>query len=104
EELKRMLEKAPDDSEFLVFGIDSDVKHGFTSACEEAGIEDFYFPDCRHKTNTPLAQSGPSPLQLMRNTGQSPRTTLTRYFNQTNEQLKKAAAALDAFNSMRIEP
>jgi hypothetical protein len=31
-------------------------------------------------------------------------TTLTRYFNQTNEQLKKAAAALDAFNSMGIEP
>src|SRR5215469_45440 len=43
EELKRMQGKAPDDAEFLVFGIDSDVKHGFTSACEEAGIEDFHF-------------------------------------------------------------
>lgn len=36
----------------------------------------------------------------MRITGHSQLTTLTRYFNQTNEQLKKAAAALDAFNSM----
>ena len=104
EELKRMLEKAPDDSEFLIFGIDSDVKHGFTSACEEAGIEDFHFHDCRHTATTRLAQSGLSPLELMRITGHSQLTTLTRYFNQTNEQLKKAAAALDAFNSMRIEP
>jgi len=100
EELKRMLEKAPDDAEFLVFGIDSDVKHGFTSACEEAGIEDFHFHDCRHTATTRLAQCGLSPLEVMRITGHSQLTTLTRYFNQTNEQLKKAAAALDAFNSM----
>jgi len=104
EELKRMREKAPDDAEFLVFGIDSDVKHGFTSACEEAGIEDFHFHDCRHTSTTRLAQSGLSPLEVMRITGHSQLTTLTRYFNQTNEQLKKAAAALDAFNSMGIEP
>ncbi len=103
EELKRMREKAPDDTEFLVFGIDSDVKHGFTSACEEAGIEDFHFHDCRHTATTRLAQSGLSPLEVMRITGHSQLTTLTRYFNQTNEQLKKAAAALDAFNSMGIE-
>ncbi len=103
EELKRMREKAPDDTEFLVFGIDSDVKHGFTSACEEAGIEDFHFHDCRHTATTRLAQSGLSPLEVMRITGHSQLTTLTRYFNQTNEQLKKAAAALDAFNSMGTE-
>jgi len=103
EELKRMKEKAPDDTEFLVFGIDSDVKHGFTSACEKAGIEDFHFHDCRHTATTRLAQSGLSPLEVMRITGHSQLTTLTRYFNQTNEQLKKAAAALDAFNSMGIE-
>jgi hypothetical protein len=48
---------------------------------------------------TRLAQSGLSPLEVMRITGHSQLNTLTRYFNQTNEQLKKAAAALDAFNS-----
>jgi integrase len=89
--------------DFSVFGIEADIKHGFTSACKEAGIEDFRFHDCRHTATTRLAQGGLSPLELMRITGHSQLNTLTRYFNQTNEQLKKAAAALDAFNSSGIE-
>lgn len=103
EELKRLRGMAPDGPEFSVFGIETDIKHGFTSACRAAGIEDFHFHDCRHTATTRLAQSGLSPLELMRITGHSQLNTLTRYFNQTNEQLKKAAAALDAFNSSGIE-
>lgn len=104
EELQRLKNNAPEDPEFLVFGIESDIKHGFTSACSDAKVFDFHFHDCRHTATTRLAQSGISPLELMRITGHSQLTTLTRYFNQTHEQLKKAAAALDSFNTTVSEP
>lgn len=100
EELQRLKDMAPDGPDFSVFGIEADIKHGFTSACKEAGIEDFRFHDCRHTATTRLAQGGLSPLELMRITGHSQLNTLTRYFNQTNEQLKKAAAVLDAFHDL----
>lgn len=103
EEFNRMKETAPDDPEFLVFGIESDVKHSFISACKASGVEEFHFHDCRHTATTRLAQSGLSPLEVMRITGHSQLSTLTRYFNQTNEQLKKAAAALDAFHAAGSE-
>lgn len=103
-ELVSLRQLAPDDPEVRVFGIVSDVKRSFAAACRESGVEGFRLHDCRHTATTRLAESGISPLEVMRVTGHSQLSTLTRYFNQTEAQVKKAAAALDDFHSSAVEP
>jgi len=100
----QLCQLAPDNPKEGVFGIISDVKQSFAAACKEAGIEDCRFHDCGHTTTTKMAQSGISPLELMRVTWHSQLSTLKRYFNQTKEQMKKAAAALEQFHAAAGEP
>src|SRR5262249_16957896 len=57
EELEKLWGKSPKKADLLVFGIKSDIKRGFASACEDAGIEDLRFHDLRHVATTRLVET-----------------------------------------------
>jgi len=86
--------------ESLVFGVKREVRHGFTSACKDAGINGATFYTLRHTAATrlvslhiPLAEVG----KVLGHT--TPNTTYRYYLNPNVETVRRAAVALDAFNS-----
>lgn len=102
DELKALYEKAKADDE-SVFGISDNVKNAFASACKEAGVEDFRLHDCRHTAITRMIQGGMAPMQVMKISGHTQMSTFARYVNADGDALKRAAAAIDAFNSFTQE-
>lgn len=97
EELKSLFENAKQDSD-SVFGISDNVKNGFASACNAAGIEDFRLHDCRHTAITRMIQAGMTPMQVMKISGHTQMSTFARYVNADDDAVKRAAAAIDSFH------
>jgi integrase len=94
------LRKGDVDEGALVFGIKREVRHGFKSACEEAGLKGVTFYALRHSAATrlvslhvPLAEVG----KVLGHT--TPNTTYRYYLTADLETVRRAAAALDAFNA-----
>jgi integrase len=99
DELEKLYAKTPE-PDALVFGITSQVRHGFTNACIAAGIKGATFYALRHTAATrlvslhiPLAEVG----KVLGHT--TPNTTYRYYLNPNLETVRRAAAALDSFNS-----
>lgn len=81
-----------------VFGIADNIKNGFVSACKAARIEGLRFHDLRHSATTRLVAAGVPAAEIMKVTGHTQFVTFARYVNPTEQAVKKAAAALAAFN------
>lgn len=104
-ELERLWAVSPRDASMLVFGIKSDIKRGFASACEAAGIEDLRFHDLRHVATTRLVETKALHTQeAMKITGHTQQTTFARYINPQDETARRAAEALDEWLSVETEP
>ena len=65
-ELQKLWEASPTDLDGLVFGIKDNFKKSFTSACDEAKIEDFHFHDTRRTAITRMIQAGLAPMEIMK--------------------------------------
>lgn len=99
EELEKLYAKTSE-SNALVFGITSQVRHGFKTACTDAGIKGVTFYALRHTAATrlvslhiPLAEVG----KFLGHT--TPNTTYRYYLNPNLETVRRAATALDSFNA-----
>ena len=95
-ELERLWTKSPRQVDRLVFGIKSDIKRAFASACEDAKITDLRFHDLRHCATTRLVETKAlHTIEAMAITGHQQQTTFQRYVNPQDETARRAAEALD---------
>lgn len=101
-ELTSLYNKSKSDEE-LVFGIKTDIKRSFTSACKDAKIEDFHFHDCRHTAITRMIKAGMPPTLVMKISGHTQMDTFTRYVNTDNDAIQQAIAAIDSFHGTQVE-
>lgn len=85
----------------LVFGV-SDIKHSFTSACQQAQITDLHFHDLRRTFNTRLIPFM-AQAEIMRLTGHTQIQTNFRYVGVDNAMLHRAATLLDDIQKQREE-
>ena len=90
-------------SDALVFGVSSNVKHSFTAARNEAGLEGLRFHDLRHTAATRLCAGLPLP-EVGRILGHQQPTTTYRYINADAGTAKRAASVLDEFNAVSADP
>jgi integrase len=98
-ELERLkAESRADDPKFRVFGGLESVKKSFVGARRDAGLPDLRFHDLRHTAATRLVQHIPLP-EVGRILGHQQPGTTYRYVNANKDTARRAAAALDAFNS-----
>jgi integrase len=97
EEFEALWEASSKDSNKTVFGITNTIKTSFKSACEEAGITDFRFHDCRHTATTRMIASGSPHTEVMKITGHSQLKTFLRYLNITSETTNRVASNLDSY-------
>lgn len=98
-ELERLKGSAPDNSDGLVFGIIDNVKRSFTAARTKAGLKDVRFHDLRHTAATRLVGAHIPLSEVGRVLGHTQANTTCRYVNANVETAKRAAAALDAYNT-----
>lgn len=96
-ELEQLWETSPKEKEFLVFGITNTIKTAFKSACNEAGIKDFRFHDCRHTATTRMIASGSPHTEVMKITGHTQLKTFLRYLNITPETARTVASRLSDY-------
>jgi integrase len=82
----------PDD---LVFGIKTNIKHSFASACREAGLTDVHFHDFRHVFCTRAIAAGLPPAEVLRISGHTTLGSMNRYLNPGEDAAQKTAEALD---------
>ena len=101
-ELIGLWEQSPKDLDMLVFGIKNNVNRSFTSACHDAGIEDFHFHDCRHTAITRMIQAGLSPMEIMKISGHTQMTTFARYVNPNMQAVTRIADVLGAFHAESV--
>jgi len=85
----------------LVFGIKSDIKRSFATACRIAGILDLRFHDLRHRASLDLLQAGLSEELAMKILGHTQRSTFSRYINPDHRIAREAAKALEALQTAR---
>lgn len=85
----------------LVFGIKSDIKRSFASACRIAGISDLRFHDLRHRASLDLLQAGLSEELAMKILGHTQRSTFSRYINPDHRIAREAATALGVLQITR---
>jgi integrase len=105
DELQRLWEAAPPDMNGLVFGIKSDIKRAFASACKDAEIENLRFHDLRHVATTRLVETKAlHTAEAMKITGHTQERTFARYVNPQDETARRAAEALDEWLSGDREP
>ncbi|QQS46476.1 MAG: tyrosine-type recombinase/integrase [Acidobacteriota bacterium] len=97
-ELERLFDQAPPDPAGLVFGILSNVKRSFASACQIAGVEGFRFHDARHTAITRMVQKMP-PMEVMKISGHTQFQTFARYVNTDSDAARRGAAALDEWHA-----
>ena len=97
EELETLWEVSSKDLSKTVFGLTDTIKTSFKSACEEAGITDFRFHDCRHTATTRMIASGSPHTEVMKITGHSQLKTFLRYLNITTEATNKVASRLNSY-------
>lgn len=98
-ELETLAAKAPKRLNDRVFGISDNVKRSFDAVRRAAGIEDLRFHDLRHTAATRLVGAHIPLSEVGRVLGHTQANTTYRYVNANVETAKRAAAALDAFNS-----
>jgi integrase len=98
-ELERLKANAPDNPNGLVFGILDNVKRSFTAARSDAGLNDVRFHDLRHTAATRLVGAHIPLSEVGRVLGHTQANTTYRYVNANVETAKRAAAALNMFNS-----
>ncbi len=98
-ELERLWYASPKVRDQLVFGFTNNVKKSFTSVRTEAGLPDIRFHDLRHTAATRLVASHLPLPEVGRVLGHTQANTTYRYVNANIETTRRAAAALDAFNS-----
>jgi integrase len=98
-ELEVLRADAPDDPTALVFGILDNVKRSFTGARSKAGLKDLGFHDLRHTAATRLVGAHIPLSEVGHILGHTQTNTTYRYVNANVETAKRAAAALDAFNT-----
>ena len=101
EELMRLFELSPDDPDGRVFGISNSIKNGFSTICKIAQVEDFRLHDCRHSAITRWIQQGLPAMQVMAISGHTQMQTFSRYVNADKTALRRAAQAMDEFQSIQ---
>lgn len=99
DELTHLWEQSPKELGNLVFGIKSNVKRSFTSACKDARIEGFHFHDLRHTAITRMIQAGLSPMEIMKISGHTQMNTFARYVNPNTQAVTRIADVLTAFHA-----
>lgn len=87
----------------LVFGILDNVKRSFTAARSKAGLNDVRFHDLRHTATTRLVGAHIPLSEVGRVLGHSQANTTYRDVNANLDTVRRAAAALDAFNAETTE-
>ena len=97
--LERLKASSPDDTNGLVFGILDNVKRSFTSARSDAGLKDVRFHDLRHTAATRLVGAHIPLSEVGRVLGHTQANTTYRYVNANLQTARRAAAALNMFNS-----
>ncbi|MCU1267189.1 MAG: int [Acidobacteria bacterium] len=102
-ELETLWESSPKTRDGLVFGFTNNVKRSFTSARTAAGLPDIRFHDLRHTAATRLVAAHLPLPEVGRVLGHTQANTTYRYVNANIETTRRAAAALDAFNSEGLE-
>ncbi len=84
-----------------VFGLQTNVKRSFGSACKAAGIERLRFHDLRHTCVTRLIEAGLQHTEAMKVSGHTKLSMLNRYLNVNLDTSRRAADALDALRTQR---
>ena len=90
----------PDDP---VFGIASNVKRSFGSACKAAGIEGLRFHDLRHTFATRLIERGVPAEIVSKLLGHNNLNTTTRYVNTNAQTARQAVEALESARVPRTQ-
>ena len=98
-ELEQLKARAPENSNGLVFGIVDNVKRSFGAARRDAELQDVRFHDLRHTAATRLVGAHIPLPEVGRVLGHTQVNTTYRYVNANVETAKRAAAALNMFNS-----
>jgi integrase len=102
-ELGQLWDASPKIRDGLVFGFTNNVKRSFTLARTAAGLPDIRFHDLRHTAATRLVAAHLPLPEVGRVLGHTQANTTYRYVNANIETTRRAAAALDAFNSEGLE-
>jgi integrase len=102
-ELEKLWEESPKNTDQLVFGFTNNVKKSFTSIRVKACLPDIRFHDLRHTAATRLVAAHLPLPEVGRVLGHTQANTTYRYVNANIETTRRAAAALDAFNSEGLE-
>ena len=98
-ELEQLWRESEQDSGALVFGITREIRHGFGTACDEAGLQGLRMHDLRHTHATRLDDLGFSLAKIGGQLGHTVMQTTLRYVNRDKAALKQVATALDAYHS-----
>lgn len=94
-ELRRIYAERIDRPNERVFGLESNFKRSWGTACKNAGIADLRFHDLRHTFATRLAEAGFTDALIARLLGHSQSARMTfRYTNLTQDTARKAAEIL----------
>ena len=101
-ELQWLYEQNRDEA-MLVFGVTGSIKKAFGTARRLAGLNDVHFHDLRHTAASRLAASNIPIAEIARVLGHTQISTSFRYINANTDSLKRAAAALDLFNTRAVE-
>ena len=88
----------------LVFGITTSASNAFDKARRLAGLPDLRFHDLRHTHATRLVAAHIPLSEVGRVLGHTQPVTTYRYVNANVETARRAAAVLDAFNEIALEP
>jgi integrase len=103
-ELEQLRNKTGNSSDALVFGISSQIRHGFRAACDDAELEGLRFHDLRHTHATRLDDLGFSLAKIGGQLGHTVMQTTLRYINRDKAAVLQVAAALDALHAETSKP
>ena len=108
-ELASLWEASSKEPDATVFGISSNVRRSFASACEIAGINHGGFDgltlhSLRHTAGTRLVQGGMSPQLAGKLLGHTQVNTTYRYYlTADGETMAQAASILEAFQTRNLQ-
>jgi integrase len=101
-ELEKLWNESSKDPSARVFGIADNVKTAFTAARNQAGLPDLRFHDLRHSAASRLVSAHIPLSEVGKILGHQQPQTTWRYVNANGETVRRAAAALEAFNNQPI--
>lgn len=102
-EMERLWHGSVRDRESLVFGIVTNIKRSWKSACDVAGIRGATPHDLRHTAATRMIGQGMELAEVARILGHADIRTTYRYVNLTHDTVGKAMEAIDRFNEEHHE-